>query len=60
MKDLKAGKITTKEAQATAKIAANIIYTSRLELENKRMEIKLARSVPLIDQKYQTITALVL
>jgi hypothetical protein len=60
MKDLKAGKITTKEAQAATKIAANIIYTSRLELENKRMEIKLARSVPLIDQKSQTITTLVL
>lgn len=46
MEKLQKGCITTKEAQATAKIAANIIYATRLELENKRMELKAKRSIP--------------
>lgn len=50
--------ISIKEAQAMAKLAANIIYATRLELENKRIEMKLARSIPRIDQKSQTICTL--
>jgi hypothetical protein len=46
MKDLEAGIITVQEAQAKAKLASQIVYSVRIELEEKRLQLKYNRSVP--------------
>lgn len=46
MTDLSSGKVTIKEANTKVKIASQAIYLTRLELENKRMEIKLKNAIP--------------
>ena len=44
MKDLKDRKITPQEAKAMSDLSAQAIYTTRLELENKRMELELGKA----------------
>ena len=39
LESLREGKSTENRAHAVSKLASQIIYASRLELENKRMEI---------------------
>jgi|WetSurMetagenome_2_1015567.scaffolds.fasta_scaffold1374846_1 hypothetical protein len=44
MIDLQDKKITHQEAKAMADLSAQAIYTTRLELENKRMELELGKA----------------
>ena len=46
MQDLDSGMITVREAQAKAKLASQIVYSVRIELEEKRLQLKYNRSVP--------------
>lgn len=44
MKDLRSKKVTPQEAKAMVDLSAQAIYTTRLELENKRVELELGKS----------------
>ncbi len=44
MNDLQKGRIDTKEARETSKIASQIVYSKRLELESIRLNIKLMKA----------------
>lgn len=46
MKLLRCGKITAKEAGQTAKLADVVVKSINSDLADKRMEIKLKRSIP--------------
>ena len=46
MKDLKEGRCSVRDAQAVSKLASQIVYSVRIELEEKRLQLKHNRSVP--------------
>lgn len=46
MQLLRCGKVTTQEAAQTAKLADTIVKSINSDLADKRMEIKLKRSIP--------------
>lgn len=44
MEDLANGKSDIKKAKAMTKISAQIIYSTRLEIENKKIEVEIAKA----------------
>ena len=45
LEGLQDGTIDTKEARAFSKTASQIVYASRLDLENKRIEMQLMKTI---------------
>ena len=46
MKQLQDGELCIKEAKIIARMSASIIHTVQAELDNKKLEIKLAKTQP--------------